>query len=371
MNRSIYAKFVCLAAIGLTAVACNQVPSPTPEISATPDALLVIHTSSAAFSTSSVTPSQQASTQAAPSAVLTPADAAKLKLTGVIIEHTFSDKSMMRYQNVANHAIHNGDEAIADTEKLPEYVEFVEKEIAKGVTIKPQSISLNPSGCSGYVIFCVNPTSNYLWTVHVIPYEYENTVTAAQQVLIRASIDRWNALNSASGLRVIWQYKTVYTGVDRTVIFKSVAAGNAYCGQAYIGYQGRVSTAAFKRDYINVNTNPPQGTCFNDRTLHHEMGHVIGLPHEQTRCDRDQFVVYVRNDFYEGTNCGNDYTTWGRGFDFSSIMLYDFQDISPKRNASGTYIGSSFYTGNPNISISNSALSNVDIATINSMYAGR
>jgi Astacin (Peptidase family M12A) len=302
------------------------------------------------------------------SAALTPENAERLKRTGVVVEHTFSNKKTLRFRNITDIAVYDGDMGIVETRFLPEFVTLVERELARKPGSKPQSISLNPSGCSGWFIGCINPTSNYLWSTKFIPYEFENTVTPAQQAAITASVNSWNA---KTNLTVQWRHISSYTGPDRSVIFKSVDAGGQYCGLAYIGYQGRVISAPFARDFINLNNNVVEsGNCFDDRTIHHEMGHVLGLPHEQNRCDRNQYVTLV-SPYATDPLCGGDFTTWNRGFDFASIMLYDNRFVRPKRNASGSYIGNLYYTGDPSRDINNTVLSSTDINTINSLYAGR
>ena len=172
---------------------------------------------------------------AATTKILNDADAAKLKLKGVIIEHTFSNKQKIRFQNIANHAVGNTDVAIADTEKLPEYIEFTEKEIAKGIEVAPQSITLNPYGCSGYFIGCINPTSNYLWTRRFIPFVFDSSMSLNQRNAFTNSVASWNAKPNQT---VIWQSTAIYGGSDRPVRIYSVDASSttSYCGQAYIGY---------------------------------------------------------------------------------------------------------------------------------------
>lgn len=70
--------------------------------------------------------------------------------------------------------------------------------------------------------------------------------------------------------------------------------------------------------------------CFS-QNIQHEIGHVIGFHHEQSRTDRDQYVI-VYPDRMEDDNCRHQYKLYTEtapfdginhgAFDFQSIMLY-------------------------------------------------
>jgi Astacin (Peptidase family M12A) len=294
------------------------------------------------------------------------ADAGLLRTDGITISHTFSNGEMLQITNETDMATINGDEVIALTKYLPDYIDVLEQQYAKHKNaVSTKSFGLNPNGCSLVILFCITPTSTFLWSTHNIPYNFGSSLTAAQKTLVTASISRWNA---TPGLNVKWLPAGSFSSSDRPRTFEGVNAGTQYCGRAALGYQGRAVSAPFNPDYLNINTNSLAGNCFIDQIIHHEMGHSIGLLHEQARCDRGLFITLV-NGVTEAAQCGNEYTTFGK-FDFSSLMLYDYRTLQPLRNSSGQYNGSANYVGNPK-NFPGTALSPTDIITINTIYTGR
>lgn len=126
---------------------------------------------------------------------------------------------------------------------------------------------------------------------------------------------------------------------------------------ANVGYAGSVQ-------YVNLATS-----CTTGSTVH-EIGHTIGLWHEQSRVDRDTYItIHPENilpayttDFATYAQQGMDGFDAAGGLDFASIMLYSSFDFS--RNGLPTITkkdGTTFTSQRQH-------LSPLDIATVKVMY---
>lgn len=123
-------------------------------------------------------------------------------------------------------------------------------------------------------------------------------------------------------------------------------------GWAHIGYQGGKQTVSLDQ-YISLGS------------VIHEMGHTVGLYHEHTRKDRDQYVKILWNNIQSGQsynfNIYNSGTDIGP-FNINSVMMYwptsysknGLPTITRADNSNFTYNRTGFTTG--------------DINTINTMY---
>ena len=110
------------------------------------------------------------------------------------------------------------------------------------------------------------------------------------------------------------------------------------------------------------------------RTALHELGHTLGLFHEHTRPDRDDYIVYheecvevtadsdPRHNFTKAST-----SSFGHGpFDFDSVMLYSsgaFAVASPPGCFTLTRLNGSTFSGGQD-------LSDGDIAAVRTLYAG-
>jgi Astacin (Peptidase family M12A) len=283
------------------------------------------------------------------------------------IRHTFSDGRSLTFRNYQGQAMISDDEILAPTAYVPEMVDTVEKRLLELKTaqgrLSMQGAGLNWQGCSLHIFWCWTPTSNYFFPSKTLYFILDSNFSGVEKNLIRESIFRWNA----SGVNIKF-YEGV--GTEPFIVKFIRYVTNDFCGRTMIGTQARVISNVLFPDHIDINPNclSTYSVFYNgkyqyatDATVHHEMGHKVGMPHEQERCDRDTFVNIVNSNGTTGPRCWSDFKSYTL-FDFDSIMLYSPSYVTAKPNlTAGTYVG------NPNAYLAYS-LSPHDIATINAMY---
>lgn len=154
-----------------------------------------------------------------------------------------------------------------------------------------------------------------------------------------------------------WESKTNIKFVERTaesnyVYFVSGSGCSSYIGM--IGGKQNITLSS---------------SCSTGNTIH-EIGHAIGLWHEQSRVDRENYITINygniqsgrEHNFYTYAEQGFDGAEFTNALDFGSIMMYGSYSFSS--NGSPTIVkkdGSTF-------SIQRSGLSSGDVTGINNMY---
>ncbi|MFD2561701.1 M12 family metallopeptidase [Aquimarina rubra] len=154
-----------------------------------------------------------------------------------------------------------------------------------------------------------------------------------------------------------WESKTALRFVQRTnqanyVYFRSGSGCSSYVGR--IGGRQDITLA---------------NGCSTGNTIH-EIGHAIGLWHEQSRKDRDQYIKVLFENIQSGKEFnfrtyqeqgqdGNEYTS---SLDLGSIMMYGSYAFS--KNGQPTIVRTNGNTYNAQ----RNGLSNSDVIGINKMY---
>jgi len=111
--------------------------------------------------------------------------------------------------------------------------------------------------------------AGFQWPGGIVPYVFEGSFANDEAAAV-AAMRQWEAV--VPGIRFVPRS----TEVDH-IAFRKTASQCA----ASVGRQGGLQT-------VRVNA-----FCISNHSLHHELGHALGLYHQHTRKDRDSFVDVV------------------------------------------------------------------------------
>lgn len=232
---------------------------------------------------------------------------------------------------------------------------YLDGDIALGTVTSLDSFQTRITG------FAVTTDDNLLvntrWSNSIVPFVILDGFTEAEMTVII------NAMNHiAAGTNVCFKRRT---NQSNYIKFKKYT-------KTQLGFDGGAShlgRCAVCLDGQEIKLTP---AGVNDRTVRHEIGHALGLLHEQSREDRNSFVEILTSNIQSGFESQFNqaiYTSTDFGsYDFSSIMHYrstafgkvsngvTLQTIKRKSNPSDQNFGTA------------SVLSSGDKAGINSMH---
>lgn len=189
------------------------------------------------------------------------------------------------------------------------------------------------------------------WTGGIIPFTINASVSVSSRVNILSAIAHW-------------EQKTPIDFVERTTQSSYVEFVRGSSAGACSSSVGRVGG----RQEIRLT---PNGDC-STGTLIHEIGHAVGLYHEQSREDRDSFVTIMWANIASGREHNFQKRVGGAtdvgAYNYGSIMHYGAFTFC-KWNSSGSCVGPTIVTKPAGIPIGQrSSLSREDLITVLTIY---
>ena len=159
----------------------------------------------------------------------------------------------------------------------------------------------------------VRRDKSQLWTDGRVYYRYDSTINSVRQGLIRralVTLEGWTCLEFVP-----------YVDERNYITFRSRGPG---CGTNSIGRKVKAG-----EQYINLGSR-----CFGQKTILHEVCHALGMWHEQSRPDRDEYVQIVESNIKDGGKSNflkrNVFQIDSQGavYDYASVMHYSSSAFS-------------------------------------------
>jgi hypothetical protein len=189
----------------------------------------------------------------------------------------------------------------------PGYIQ-IQGDIITSVTNAAQLLAQLHSGEPG-----IEPEFTYapatLWPGRVVPYDFDPGVTAAQRAVFVSAMQAWQ--NSYPGVTTI----TFQPRSGQSAFLHLVVASLGFSG-------GSTDNVGYNGGQVTTTIAP---TAVNTFLIAHELGHALGLWHEQARNDRDSYVTInyanIAGGFSSQFDKASPQGTFGP-YDYDSIMHY-------------------------------------------------
>ncbi len=166
-----------------------------------------------------------------------------------------------------------------------------------------------------------------LWPEGIIHYSFDPSISVSLARVIRYAMNKWE---EATCLHFVAKDAKQADGYSANCVNFTAIAGDG-CYSDSIGMKGGSQV-------VNLGSSE----CHAQGAIMHLLGHVVGFWHEQSRPDRDNFVLIMadnidegrRQDFMKRKGSGEEYASSGLLYDYASIMHFDTALFSKCENCS-------------------------------------
>lgn len=240
----------------------------------------------------------------------------------------------------------SGDVVIAESARLPDYI--AEREVKKTGVASIQAVGLS-IGHGG------------LFNESTVPYEVDGSFAGGELTVLRQAVAAWNNAVGPSGEVLRVRFVPRYPNDGRPYVRFVRARNSGACGSSQVGRHDHFFSNWWSHN-IDIE-------CVDQGTIQHEMGHTVGLFHEQQRCDRDQYMSVAGWGINCDRYCGGGVSDHGP-FNYLSIMTYPYNRADACSISQIAPVGTN-YRGSPWQAGQRAGLDTYDVSAINQMYLGR
>merc|ERR1719193_1091723 len=160
---------------------------------------------------------------------------------------------------------------------------------------------------------------NWRWPKNIIPYKIAPQYTEDERKTIYSGMKMWMR-KTCIEFEPAGSAKAKSTGHNN---FLYIFSGDGCYSR--VGYQAHLRPQPLSLQKYICSRGMCDG-CMQPATVAHELGHAIGLHHEQTREDRDNYLQVLENNIIPDQRFNFEkqegYSTFGTPYDYCSVMHY-------------------------------------------------